>query len=887
MTMERERLVIVPTESHVLFFARAGVHAETRRALFRRLAAALLSGADTPAIATRVEAELAASHAHGSPRLARAAERAMDLLVDAHGDTVAAMKVLRKTRLRGLEKGVKQARERLLLRGLFHPRETPARLALAIAETDPVRMVELCGARNVEARFVHDWSASDGAFFRALDAALSRAGGSAAVVLPELDARIDAAREESPHERVAMACARELDAAPRFVTVTVPSTWAISAPAEVVAKTSLIRAADRAAEVSACAALVFDAKERGVPLDEIGIALPLRGGLMEAELARALAEHGLRSSHADPELCDDPTVRRFEKRLREKLPARATRAAYLALCKGEIAESEEAQRGGVGAFGVLATDRTPDALGRTELTALTRAAAAWDALAFADYAAATKRLGIADEELAIGAFLLEARASLPSPRDPATRRVAAVRIGTLTDFVGLPLGLLIVAASNDRGDGAENAVIADPLVRRLLDERRAAHAVSVATCLDTARAVVFSFQARDEDGGELAPAPYVAWLERGGASVLSVGASPLGPGRGAPRDLRLRAFACDHALGRRLVPDAATRAEVELTRERFFLDPSRTASALTGLLRPTPALAHILAAETGAERAISVTAVEHMAQCSFVGFAECVLGAREKAEEERLPSVRDEGTLVHEALARAFNACKIHLSLPPSRRNAEETIALGLAAANAGFAEETPEVIRERVRASVKALLAVAIEDVTYTFQLAEQSFGGHDSPWPAHRITDGDRTLVVRGQIDRVDVSAGSVRVIDYKRRTNAIKKVLRKLGETSLQVPLYACVAARVLGRQKGESGFLPTDPRDLGDAGTTPRGLSDAMARVLADENGLAVIERRALDIVTTIRAGDVRPLPRDPNQCGYCAHDGGCRKPRFTIEHEHEE
>lgn len=885
--MLAERLVIVPTENHVLFFARAGVRAETRRALFRRLASALLSLADEPASATRVEAELAASHAHESPRLARAAERVLDLLVDAHGDTDAAMKVLPKTRLRGLRSGAKRTRELLFARGLVHPRETPGRLAAAIAAAEPARIAELCGARHVETRFIHDWSASDGAFFHALDVALSRAGGSASVILPELDARFDAAREESPHERVAMACARELDAAPRFVTATVPSTWAFAAPTEVAAKVTLVRAADRAAEVSACAALVLAATQRGIPLDEIGIALPLRGGLLEAELARALGEHGLRASHGDLDFSDDPTVRRFERTLREKLPPRATRSAYLSLCAEEVAQSEEAQRGGVGAFGVLSTDAGPDALSRAELESLTRAAAAWSALSFSEYAAAAKRLAVLDEEISLGAFLLEAKASLPSPRDPATRRVAAVRIGTLTDFVGLPLGLLIVAAANDRGDGGENAAIADALARRLLDERGAAHAVSIASCLDAAHSLAFSFQTRDEDGGELAPAPYVAWLERGGASVMAIGASPLGPGRATPREVRLRALAGDHSLARRLAPEAAQRAEIELTRERFFLDATRKATPLTGLLRPTPALARVLTAETGGERAISVTAVEHMAQCAFVGFAECVLGAREKAEEERLPSVRDEGTMVHEALALAFNAVKELLSVPPLRRDAERIHAVGLAASEAAFLEKTPEIIRARVRASVKALLTVALEDAFYTFHLAEQGFGAGAASWPAYRIADGDAALVLRGQIDRVDVGANGVRVIDYKRRTATIKKTQRRLGETSLQVPLYACVAARAMGRPKGESGFLPTDPRDLGDAAAPVRGMSEAMARVLAEEGGLTVIERRALAVVTTVRSGDVRPLPQDPNHCAYCPHDGGCRKPRFSIEHERED
>jgi RecB family exonuclease len=885
----RDRLFVVPTENHVLFLAEQGLHAETRRTLFRRLSASLLHGGeDSPTIATRVEAELASSHAHESPRVGRAADKALDLLVDAHGDPAFALKALTKTRLRAWKSGVARTKELLAARGLVHPRETPTRLAQAIQSAEPSRVLSLLGARHLEARFIYDWSASDGGFFRALDQVLARVGGSAVVVLPELDARFDAAREESPHERVAMACARELDAAPRFHTVTVPSTWALAATSDVVSKVTLVRAADRAAEVGTCASLVRDALARGVATDQIGIALPLRGSLLEAEIVRALGEHDILASHGDPELSDSPTIRRFEKLLRKKLPPRATRGAFIALVGAEVAASEEAQRGGVGAFGVLDTDDTPTALGRAELIALTRAAAAWEALSLSDYAHATKRLGLWDTEIAASAFLLEAKAALPSPRDPATRRVAAVRVGTLSDFVGLPLGLLVVLSANDRGDSGDSLASQDPLVRRLLDERRAAHAVSVAMCLDASQSIVLSFQTRNEDGGELAPAPFVAWLERGGATVREVFASPLGPERASPHDLRLRklSMATDH--GAALSPDAFARAQVETVREQFFLDPTRTATALTGLLAPTAEIEKLLVRETGSERAMSVTAIEHMAACPFVGFAESVLGAREKKEEEGLTSMREEGTLVHEALSQAFTAGRAELSRLPASRDLEKILAAGLQAADATFPEGTPEVIRARVRATVNALLSVAAEDVHHAFHVAEQGFGG-DASWPAHRITAGDQTLLVRGQIDRVDVGTDgrTVRVLDYKRRADTIRRAVRTLGTTSLQVPLYACVAAKALGKETGDSGFLPTDPRDLGQAAIPVRNLAEAMTRVLTVEDGLAAVERRALQIVLGVRGGDVRPLPVDPGHCGYCPHDGACRKPRFSIEHEREE
>jgi RecB family exonuclease len=739
----------------------------------------------------------------------------------------------------------------------------------------------------VTARFVFDWTASDGAFFRALDVALARAGGGASVVVPDASVALDASREESPHEVVADACARALDAPPRFAPARVGSTWSGALADDLRARTSIVAAADLDAEAAACAAEVRRALDCGVPADAIAIALPLRGGAPERVLSRALLEHGVIASRADDALSEAPLVAAAFAAFEADAPARATRAQYVQHAMNVWGATGFGEGAGVGAFGVLSTDAAEDEVGRAELDAIARSAAAWDALRLTEYVSASKRLRIWDAEIPRDTFVFEALTTMPPPRDPTSRRAGAVRVGTLLDAVGLPIELLVVMGANEGAfDGEDPHGIDDELVLRLARERAAAGAVKIASCLDAAARVAFTYRTRDRDGGELAPAAFVAWLVRGGAPLAMHGASPFAPGRDSPRDRRLRAIAFDPESANERVPSASARSAVERERERYFLDASRRSSELVGALPWREPLSQIVTAETGgAERALSVTAVERIASCPFVGFAECVAGAREAAVEQRLPDAREEGTLVHAALAAAFSACGDLLDAAPARRDVSAIVARGEEAARAVFPEKTPDVTRGRVLASVATLLRIAAEDAHHRFLAAEQSFGTEGAPWPAFVIECNGERLVVRGSIDRVDVTTdGSrVRVIDYKRRKNTIKKAARHLGVTSLQVPLYAKVASRALGKAAGESGFLPTEPKDLHDI-APPKSLAAGMQNLLAESDGLSAIEKRALDVVGELRRGTFLPNPATNDVCARCAHDGACRKPRFTIEPE---
>jgi hypothetical protein len=278
-----------------------------------------------------------------------------------------------------------------------------------------------------------------------------------------------------------------------------------------------------------------------------------------------------------------------------------------------------------------------------------------------------------------------------------------------------------------------------------------------------------------------------------------------------------------------------------------------------------------------------------------------VLAAREAERQGELPDAREEGNLLHEALAAAFSATASAWSERP--RPAERIRAETLAAADEVLARATGHaalraVTRLRVRDAVRAVVDASLADETWDFAHAERSFGGargvrpagakvEAEPWPPLVLDDGRERVTLRGGIDRIDLAhrRDAARVVDYKRSKSTVTASTSSLGETALQIPLYACVVAR--HEDLPTTGvYLPTQPRDLADeasssgrSGARARGRMDELVR--KDADGLAPIERRALEILGRVRRGDLVPVPVDDGECQRCSVSGACRKPRFAM------
>lgn len=555
---------------------------------------------------------------------------------------------------------------------------------------------------------------------------------------------------------------------------------------------------------------------------------------------------------------------------------RAARALW-----AELGIGARAGRGGLASF---TSDAPPTGVPRAERLAIARDARAWDALVAALdlHETTAHRVGALEQPIDAAGFRLELVELLDAAASqPGAGRAAAVRIARLADVAGDALDLLVVADANEGAlprDDTHDALVSETLAEAIARASRGAFVAptpgvtrareltALAVAAADARSVVFAFSREDASNAPLAPSPVVDALERAGVAIV----------------------ASEAAAPRRSGLDVTLRVAREREREGFFLDPSRPRSDVVGDLAPTPAAARLLIGETGGgERSLAVTGLERFARCAFMGYAHVVLAAREAERKDELPDAREEGTLVHEALAAAFVATR---ELWPRRpRAADEIVTRGTAAADEvldRWQGHAPlrAIVRLRVNDAVRAVLGVAIEDDTWDFASAEQTFGARgEASWKAFELVGEDVRLSLRGSIDRVDHAhdGRALRVVDYKRSKSTVSDAARTLGETALQVPLYACVASRELGLP-ATGAYVPTQARDVAIEAKPSARASQRMDELLERAGAsLAEIERRALGIVASARSGALAPIPAHESQCRFCAVSGGCRKPRFAM------
>ncbi|MBS2017614.1 MAG: PD-(D/E)XK nuclease family protein [Deltaproteobacteria bacterium] len=577
--------------------------------------------------------------------------------------------------------------------------------------------------------------------------------------------------------------------------------------------------------------------------------------------------------------------------------AATTRAEHVLAARTlwtELGIGSRAGRGGLAAF---ASDAVPEGVPRAERLAIARDARAWEALVSSLdlYESTARRADALAQPIAAETFRLELQDLLEgSAAQPGAGRAAAVRILRLGEAPGDDLALAIVVDASlgvlprdDTGD----ALVSEPVEAALARESkggyvpsapglaRARDLASLAIVAADAGHVVFAYPREDANGATGAASPIVDALERAGI---------------APSPSTERAGQASSEPDIAALADIERRASRERVREGFFLDPARPKSALVGDLAVSAEAHALLTAETGGgDRALAVTGLERFARCPFMGFAQVVLAARESESRDELPDAREEGTLVHEALAAAFTATE---ALWPRRpRDAEAILSKGLEATTGvldRWQGHAPlrAVVRLRITESVRAVLASAIEDDEWDFMSAEQAFGRMGrraegaAAWPPLVVTEGEATITLRGSIDRVDRAhdGRSARVVDYKRSVSTVKDSTRDLGGTALQVPIYACIAARALG-VPATGVYAPTQARDVTVAKRDAKGaerMSELVSR--AAPNELAPIESRALLVVMEARGGRLAPTPADETECRLCDVSGGCRKPRFAME-----
>jgi RecB family exonuclease len=596
------------------------------------------------------------------------------------------------------------------------------------------------------------------------------------------------------------------------------------------------------------------------------------------------AAHASRRHGTDAEPERDAALAMDLGRVLARPRAAKTRSEHIRATRALWAELGIGARAGRGGLTTFASDDPPIGVPRAERLAIARDARAWDALVSALdlYETTVARVEAADQEIDAASFRLELLELLDAGGSrPGAGRAAAVRVARLVDVAGDALDLLVVLDANDGllpRDDAQDALVSESLagliarvsrgafVAQLPGTTRTRELSSLALAASEASSVVLVFPREDASGAAIAPSLVVERLARAGVEVNVAGKEP-------PRQSGL---------------DVALRISRERQREAFFLDPSRPLSDVVGDLSPGNAAAALLVVETGGgERPLAVTGLERFARCPFMGYAHVVLGARETEQTEELPDSREEGTLLHEALAAAFQATRELWVARPRPR--EQILGAGITAAYELLERWQAHaalraIVRLRVGDAVRAVLSVAIDDEAWDFILAEQAFGARNqASWSPLGLAGDDLRLALRGSIDRIDRAhdGRSLRVIDYKRSKSTVVAATGALGETALQVPLYICAAGRELGLP-ATGAYMATQARDVTHekpASRATQRMDELVARPGA--TALAEIEERALLLAARVRSGALAPIPAHESECRFCAVSGGCRKPRFAM------
>lgn len=571
----------------------------------------------------------------------------------------------------------------------------------------------------------------------------------------------------------------------------------------------------------------------------------------------------------------------------------------------------------------LASDVVPEGLARAELTALASDAHGWRVLndALDAYAGAVTALGIGSSAATTETFRHELdRALEAGAPPPGAGRIGAVRIARMTELAGEPLShLLVVDANEGVLPSAESSgpLFTEAFTARLrtLDASsspasatliRSRELTSLALAAARSEHVTLFHRETGRDGEALAAAPLALWLTRAGASLRRAGGgmlvdAPLSEREELLQTLALAAASRDPSL-RAIDPEATRRASVERAREMHH--GSVRASASDGeRVRPRSVevgdlvldreLAALLREEVG-EKPLPITSLERFARCAFQGYVHQILGARDVRVANETPDAREAGTIVHEALAAALRAAAHLLAVRPV--DADAVRALGMEAADRVLRRGTDSTLRvlalELARERVLRVIDWTLKDAEWVFSLAEQSFGdpAHDAAWPELLIREGDESVLLRGGIDRVDVSRArstdgrnrplGVRVIDYKSSASTVREAKRELGNTMLQVPLYALAAKNAEGADYAEGLYVPVaelDPNFGQDA-----ALAKKWQEILADEG--KVLRHRVLEVVGRVRSGALAPTPEHESYCDSCSFDGVCRRPRFVANED---
>jgi RecB family exonuclease len=276
-------------------------------------------------------------------------------------------------------------------------------------------------------------------------------------------------------------------------------------------------------------------------------------------------------------------------------------------------------------------------------------------------------------------------------------------------------------------------------------------------------------------------------------------------------------------------------------------------------------------------RPYSVSALERYQDCAFKFFASEILRIEAPPEDQSVLTPRAQGTLMHEVLQRFFEDWDLtgHALTPSSVAEARRHLATIVDAALERLPPADAALERARFFGSP---VAAGIVDVLLRLEAgrAEPVVGRlleHKLDGEFH-LGGGDRTVLLTGVVDRVDLLAGHrLRVVDYKSGTAPLPK-------RALQVPLYALFVAERLGERDGV-------PWAIEEASYVAFRGKRTVAQVIKPGaanrvSTLADVRTRTLEILDHVSAGEFPVRPRNLMMCRYCSYPSLCRKDYVSDE-----
>jgi ATP-dependent helicase/nuclease subunit B len=236
-----------------------------------------------------------------------------------------------------------------------------------------------------------------------------------------------------------------------------------------------------------------------------------------------------------------------------------------------------------------------------------------------------------------------------------------------------------------------------------------------------------------------------------------------------------------------------------------------------------------------------VTALESYVQCPFQFFGRHTLRLEEplKRPEERLDA-RVQGTIVHAVVAEWH---RVPQPIGPLfDRVFEETCQKEKVAAC-----YRTEALRQQMRADLERFASDTSRPAGPGTRV-EESFE-----------LELSGAVALKGRIDRIDTSDGSVAVIDYKYSKQASDYAK---NENKLQGPLYLLAAQRVFGLEAAAMYYCGL------------RGGVKYVEQTVTRERMDAAVET-TLRAAAEIREGNAVPRPADTGPCRYCTFKDVCR------------